>query len=389
MACKNPLILLASYVFTLMVSASAAADSIWDFQPPVTPVAEETLHMHLLVMYIITIIFLGVLSLVIYSILKHRKKNGTQPANFTGPSTRAQIIWSVIPFIAFLYIDYVIIGVPAYSALVAMEDTRTNADMTVKVIGSQWKWQYEYPNEKIKFVSAMSTPPDQIHEGAAKGENYLLEVDNPLVLPVGKKVRILTTATDVIHAWWVPAFGVKRDSIPGYIRETWVKIEKPGTYRGQCAQLCGKDHGYMPIVVEAVSEDKFNQWVAVKQAETAVAEASSSKEWAMADLMKAGEEVYGKICVGCHQANGQGVPGAFPALAGSKLVNAPFLDAGGLLIKDRHLDRVMNGKPGTPMQAYKNSLSDAEIAAVVTFERNSFGNHMGDMVQPSQVKALR
>jgi cytochrome c oxidase subunit 2 len=280
-------------------------------------------------------------------------------------------------------------GIPAVKAIIEMEDTKTRADMVLKVTGMQWKWQYEYPEAGIKFVSTMATPRDQITNAAAKGENYLLEVDKPVVLPVGKKVRILLTSTDVIHTWWVPQFGVKRDAIPGFLRETWVKIEKPGTYRGQCAELCGKDHGFMPVVVHAVSEPEYLAWVEQQKAEAKAAAGGADRAWSRDELMAAGQDLYGKQCAACHQPAGQGLPPTFPALAGSKVVNSPLLTPEGKIIKDSHVDRVMNGKAGTAMQAYRNSLSDIELAAVITFERNAFGNQMGDMIQPAQIKALR
>ena len=378
--------LMALTVFNV---AAAQADWAFNFQTPVTPLAEDTLHVHNQFFVIILALFFVTLGILIYSILNHRKSKGQQPATFTGPTNRLQWLLVISPFVLLFLIDYVVMGIPAYHAAVSMEDTRTGADMVLKVTSSQWKWQYEYPAEGIKFVSALKTTQDQINGKAPKDENYLLEVDNPVVLPVNKKVRILLMSSDVMHSWGVPAFGVKRATVPGFLRETWVKIDKPGAYRGQCAQICGKNHAFMPIVVEAVSEEKYQAWVAQKKTEAAAVSASADKIWAREDLMKHGQEIYEKICIACHQAGGKGLPGAFPALAGSKLVNGPFLDMNGRLIKDGHLDRVMNGKPGTAMQAFKNTLSDTDIAAIVTYERNSFGNSMGDMVQPSQVKALR
>jgi cytochrome c oxidase subunit 2 len=264
--------------------------------------------------------------------------------------------------------------------------------MVLKITGSQWKWQYEFMDgdaQGIKFVSNLKTPDDQLYKGAPKGEHYLLEVDNELVLPTNKKIRVLLTATDVIHNWWVPQFGVARDAIPGFLRETWLEIDKPGIYRGQCKELCGRGHGYMPVVVRAVPEEEFKTWVVAKKDEQQATAASADKVWTKDELMAKGGETYNKVCAVCHQPNGQGLPPAFPALAGSKVVNAAVVDGEGHLIKDHHLDRVMNGKAGTAMQAFKNTLSDAEIASVVTYERNSFGNAMGDIIQPSQVKALR
>ena len=370
-------------ILFLLVSEPACAKSIWDFQEPVTPIARESITASVDFMRIIMGIYVVVFAVFAYSIFKHRKSSGAQPGTFTGPGTRWQWALAISPFLLLIYIDYIWMGIPAFHAIARMEDTRTAAEMVVKVTASQWKWQYEYPEENIRFVSTIATAQDQIHNREAKGEHYLQEVDNPLILPTNKKVRILLTSTDVIHSWWVPSFGVKRDAVPGYLREMWVNIEKPGIYRGQCAQLCGDGHAFMPIVVEAVAETQFNEWVAKKKAEGSAVEAAAGKLWSKEELMSKGEEIYNGICIACHQAGGKGVPGAFPALAGSKIVNGPFLDKGG------HLDRVMNGKPGTAMQAFKNTLSDAEIAAITTYERNSFGNHMGDMVQPSQVRALR
>ncbi|WP_435626734.1 cytochrome c oxidase subunit II [Candidatus Ferrigenium straubiae] len=340
-------------------------------------------------LHIIMGIYVVVFAIFAYSIFKHRKSSGAQPGTFTGPRSKRQWILAIAPFLLLIFIDYVWMGIPAFQAIARMEDTGTAAEMVVKVTASQWKWQYEYPEENIKFVSTIATSQDQIHGRKAKGEHYLQEVDNPLVLPTNRKVRILLTSSDVIHSWWVPSFGVKRDAVPGYLREMWVNIDKPGTYRGQCSQLCGDGHAFMPIVVEAVAEPQFREWLAKKKTEGTTSELAAGKAWSREELMAKGEEVYNRICIACHQAGGKGVPGAFPALAGSKLENGPFLDKEGRLLKDGHLDRVMNGKPGTAMQAFKNTLSDVEIAAIVTYERNSFGNHMGDMVQPSLVKALR
>lgn len=373
----------------LLASTPALADYRWNFPEPVTPIARDTLHIHNEFMSIITAIFVVVFALMIYSMLKHRKSKGYVPAKFTGPTGNIQWFWTLVPFGILLFIDFVIMGIPAFHAVIDMEDTKTKADMVLKVTGMQWKWQYEYPDSGIRFVSTLTTPRDQIENKDTKGENYLLEVDNPVVLPVGKKVRILLTATDVIHTWWVPQFGVKRDAVPGFLRETWVKIEKPGIYRGQCAELCGKDHGFMPVVVQAVPEAEYLAWVEKKKAEMAAAGAGADKAWSKDELMAKGKTVYGSVCTACHQSEGQGLPPTFPALASSKIVNGPLLSPEGKLIPDSHVDRVLNGKANTAMQAFKNTLSDVELAAVITFERNSFGNKKGDMIQPAQIKALR
>lgn len=373
-----------------ITSFAAQAEYAWNFPHPVTPMGLDTLHVHNKFMLIVMAIFVVVLCIMIYSIFNHRKSRDHKPANFTGPGTKSQVFWTLVPFAILLYIDFILMGIPAYHSVVLMEDTKNGADIVIKVTGMQWRWQYEYMDgeaQGVKFVSNLTTPQDQIENKAVKGEHYLLEVDNPLVLPVNKKVRILLTSNDVIHTWWVPAFGSARDAIPGFLRETWVKIEEPGTYRGQCKELCGKGHGFMPVVVEAMPDDKYKEWVAAKKQEISAASAGADKEWSKDDLMKHGEEVYEKNCAVCHQANGQGLPPAFPALAGSKVINGPIFDAGGKLMKDSHLDRVFNGK--NVMPAWKGTLNDVDIAAVVTYERNSFGNSLGDVVQPAQVKALR
>jgi cytochrome c oxidase subunit 2 len=373
----------------LLLSGAAHAEFRFNFPDPVTPIARETLHIHNEFMLVITVLFVVVFAIMIYSMVKHRKSVGHQPAKFTGPTGTVQWFWALVPFAILIFIDFILMGIPAVQAIIEMEDTKTRADMVLKVTGMQWKWQYEYPGTDVKFISTMSTPRDQIANAEAKGENYLLEVDNPVVLPVGKKVRILLTSTDVIHTWWVPQFGVKRDAIPGFLRETWVKIEKPGTYRGQCAELCGKDHGFMPVVVHAVPEPEYLAWLDQKKAEAKAAAGGADRTWSSDELMAAGKEVYAKQCQSCHQDAGQGLPPAFPALAGSKIVAGPLLGKDGKIIKDSHVDRVLNGKTGTAMQAFRNTLSDVELAAVITYERNSFGNKVGDMVQPAQIKALR
>lgn len=382
--------LLAPLIALLALLAPAAhADYAWNFPPPVTPIARDTLEIHNEFMLIITVLFVVVFAIMIYSMARHRKNVGHQPATFSGPNGRLQWFWVLVPFAMLLFIDFVLMGIPAFHAVIEMEDTKTKADMVLKVTGMQWKWQYEYPDSGVKFISTMSTPREQIENKAAKGEHYLLEVDNEIVLPVGKKVRVLLTSTDVIHTWWVPQFGVKRDAIPGFLRETWLKIETPGTYRGQCAELCGKDHGFMPVVVRAVPEPEYLAWVDKKKIEQAAAASGTDRAWSKDELIAKGKETYEKVCTACHQANGQGVPPAFPALSGSKIVLGPLLSPDGKIIADSHVDRVLNGKAGTAMQAFKATLNDVELAAVITYERNAFGNSKGDMIQPAQIKTLR
>ena len=351
----------------------AAAEYGLNLRPGVTSIAQNAYSLHMLILWICVAIGVVVFGAMFYSIINHRKSKGAVAAQFH-ESTTVEIIWTVIPFL-------ILIGmaIPATKALIAMEDTR-NSDISIKVTGYQWKWQYEYLGENVSFFSTLSTPKDEIFNHAEKNPNYLLEVDNPVVVPVGKKVRLSITANDVIHAWWVPDLGMKKDAIPGFINEMWFNIDKPGTYRGQCAELCGKDHGFMPIVVVAKEQADYDKWLAEQKQAATAASADSDRVFSKDELMARGEKVYAANCAACHQANGEGVPGAFPAIKGGVLSTGPV--AG-------HLDRVMNGKAGTAMAAFAGQLNDADIAAVVTYERNSWGNNMGDVVQPTDVKAAR
>jgi cytochrome c oxidase subunit II len=374
----------------MLTSLSAFADYSWNFPEPATPMALDTLHVHNKFMLITTVIFFSVLAIMIYSIIKHRKSKGFKAVADKAPSTAVEIFWTLIPFAILLLIDFVIMGIPAYHSVIMMEDTRDKANMVIKITGSQWRWQYEYLDGEakgIKFVSNLSTPKEQTDKGftGQKDEHYLLEVDNPLVLPVGAKVRILMTSADVLHNWWVPQFGSSRVAVPGFIRETWVQVEKPGTYRGQCKELCGKGHGYMPVVVNAISTEEFKTWADTKKVE--LAKASDIKEMTKDELVTEGKKVYEKNCAVCHQITGAGLPPAFPALAGSKIANGPIFGADGKYLPNSHLDRVLNGK--NVMPSWKAVLNDNEIAEVITYERNSFGNTAGDILQPAQVKAAR
>ncbi len=357
--------------------APVPANAAWglNLPTPVSPIGREILELHNLIMLICLIIFIVVFGFMFYSIYAHRKSTGREAATFAH-STKAEVVWTVIPFI-------ILIGmaIPSTATLINMEDT-SKSDLTIKVTGYQWKWQYEYLDHDVSFYSSLATPREQIVGLQPKGEHYLLEVDNPLVIPTNRKIRLLVTANDVIHAWWVPKFGAKKDAIPGYINELWTKVETPGTYRGQCAELCGKDHGFMPIVVEAKSPEEFDAWLAGRKQGSSLEHAAATaaaKQWSESELMARGEEVYAH-CAACHGVDGKGLPGAFPAIAGSAVATGPVED---------HLTLVMDGKPGTAMQGFKGQLSDIEIAAVVTYQRNAFGNKAGDTVQPSQVQSLR
>jgi cytochrome c oxidase subunit 2 len=340
----------------------------------VTSLSRAAYDLHMLIFWICVVIGLLVFGAMFYSIYHHRKSKGAVPAQFH-ESTTVEIVWTVIPML-------ILVGmaIPATRALIAMEDT-SNADMTITVTGYQWKWKYDYLDEGISFYSSLSTPRQQIANDEDKGENYLLEVDNPVVVPVGKKIRFLTTAADVIHAWWVPDLGWKRDAIPGFINESWATIEKPGVYRGQCAELCGKDHGFMPVVVIAKTEDEYQAWLAEQQAAAGEAAASADREWTLAELMEKGESVYNTNCAACHQPTGEGMGDMFPALKGSAAATSDPVEA--------HVATVMDGRPGTAMAAFGAQLDDVDLAAVVTYTRNAWGNDTGQMVQPSQIKAQR
>ena len=361
--------------------AIASAAYQMSLQPPVTRIAGEIYELHTLMMIIIVIVFLLVFSVMFYSIFKHRKSVGAKAAQFH-ESTTVEIIWTVIPFVILVGMAW-----PATKTVLSLKDT-SNPDITIKATGHQWKWGYDYikgEGEGISFLSALSTPQDQIRNGAPKGENYLLEVDNAVVVPVGKKVRILTTANDVIHAWSVPAFGVKQDAIPGFVRDTWFKADKEGTYRGQCSELCGKEHGFMPIVVNVVSAEKYTAWVGEQKKLLAAAADDPSKTWDVAELKTRGEKVFNDNCAACHQANGAGVPNAFPSLVNSKLV---------LGTKADQIALVLNGRKGqftaTSVMPPQNVLSDVDIAAAITYSRNAWGNKAKeDMVLPAEVKAAR
>jgi cytochrome c oxidase subunit 2 len=357
---------------------SNAASAAWELnlQLPVTALARRVYDLHTLLTWVIFIIFIGVFAVVTWSIIFHRKSIGHKAADFHD-NTAVEIAWTIVPTLILIAIAF-----PATSALVEMRDT-SQPDLTIKATGYQWKWGYEYVTGDaagVKFMSVMSTPREQIENKAAKGENYLLEVDHPLVVPVGKKVRMLLTATDVIHNWSVPAFAVKTDAVPGFLRDTWFRAEKEGTYRGQCSELCGKDHGFMPVVVEVVSAEKYAAWVAEQKQAMAASADDPAKVWKMDELMARGEKVYAANCAACHQPNGAGLPPAFPALDGSKIAKGP---------KGAHIDIVLKGKPGTAMAAYAAQLTDTEIAAVIAYERNAWSNKLGDLVQPAEVKALR
>ena len=356
-----------------MISGAVWASYQLNMREPQSALAKDVYDLHTLINLVCLGIFIVVFGAMFYSIWKHRKAAGHKAEHFH-ENTTVEIIWTIIPFFILIGMAY-----PATKTVLAMKDT-SNPDMTIKVTGYQWKWEYDYLKDGVKFFSTLSTPREQIENKDAKGEHYLLEVDQPLVVPVGKKVRVLITAGDVIHSWWVPELAVKQDAIPGFIRDAWFKSETTGTFRGQCVELCGKDHAFMPIVVNVVTQEEYDAWLASRKQGASAAAADNTKTFTMQELMARGEKVYTANCAACHQANGMGVPGAFKPINGSPTATGPIAE---------HIKTVINGRPGTAMAAFGNQLSDADIAAVITYQRNSWDNKVGDMAQPAQVAGLK
>jgi cytochrome c oxidase subunit 2 len=360
-----------------LAAPAVFAEYALNFQKPVTPVAHKILELHNMILLICVIIFVIVFGVMFYSIFAHRKSRGYKPAKFHDNAT-LEVVWTVIPFLIL-----VSMAIPSTATLLEMSDT-SKSDLTIKITGYQWKWKYDYPDQDVSFFSTLATPRDQIENKATKGEHYLLEVDNPIVVPVGKKVRFLVTANDVIHSWWVPQLGVKKDAIPGFINEFWTRADEVGTFRGQCAELCGKDHGFMPIVVSAVSPEDFTKWIAMQKDKVVAESASGAKTWSKDELMEKGKKAYAATCAACHGPEGKGIPGVFPALEGSKVATGPV---------EEHIKTVLHGRAtgkfSAQMPAFAAQLSDTDVAAIITFERNALGNKADDVVQPSQVKALR
>ncbi|WP_455920962.1 cytochrome c oxidase subunit II [Pseudomonas putida] len=368
---RHPQVWMGLALWPIFTPAHAAWTT--NMAPGVTYISNQVFDLHMTIFWICVVIGIVVFGVMLWSMVIHRRSTGQVAAHFH-ESTKVEILWTVLPLVIL-----VVMAVPATRTLIRMYDT-SEPDLDIQITGYQWKWHYKYLGQDVEFFSNLATPQEQIHNQAPKDEHYLLEVDNPLVLPVGKKIRFLVTGADVIHSWWVPAFAVKRDAIPGFINEAWTRIDKPGIYRGQCSELCGKDHGFMPIVVEAKTQADFDTWMGERKAEAAKLKELTSKEWTLQELVERGDKVYHTTCVACHQAEGQGLPPMFPSLKGSPIATGP---------KEAHLNRVFFGKPGTAMAAFGKQLSEVDIAAVVTYERNAWGNNKGDMVTPKDVLALK
>ena len=352
-----------------------AQDPKYNMPRGVTDISHQVYDLHMIIFYICCAIALVVFALMFWSILHHRKSKGVQPAQFHG-SLKVEIIWTAIPVLILIAM-----AIPASKTLIAMEDT-SEADLTVLVTGSQWKWHYKYLEYPIEFYSLLATPRDEINNLATKNDLYLRDVDKPLVLPTGKKIRFLVTSDDVIHSWWVHDFAIKKDANPGFINETWTKVDKPGIYRGQCAELCGKDHAFMPVVVDVRSPEDFDRWVAeqLELQERLKAEEAARGMMDMQELMTLGQKMYEVHCAACHQVSGEGIAGAIPGLKGS-LITTTDIPA--------HIRIVVDGKAGTAMQAYGKQLSNSELAAVITYERNAWGNNTGELVQAADIAAIK
>ncbi|MEO7742842.1 MAG: cytochrome c oxidase subunit II [Usitatibacter sp.] len=376
-------------LLALCSSVAAFADYAVDILPPASPMAQDAYDLHWGILWVCVVIFFIVFGVMFWSIYAHRRSKGAKAAQFH-ENTTIEIIWTVVPLVVLVAMAW-----PATRTMLEMKDA-SGSDMTIKVTALQWRWEYEYLQDGVRFISNLSTPRNQIDEreqqGAKKNEHYLLEVDRPVVVPVNKKVRLLITSQDVIHGWYVPQLGVNQYGIPGFIKDAWFTATKVGTLRGQCSQICGKEHAYMPIVVEVKSEADYAKWVQAEKAKMpppapaaaapapagAAPAADPDKKWTAGELRAQGEKVYAASCAACHQATGKGLPPAFPALAGSKVATGP---------KPAHIGMVLKGKPGTAMASFAQ-LSDADIAAVITYERTAWGNNAGE-VMPAEVAAAR
>ena len=362
-----------SYIIGIL-STNTLADYTLNMTKGVTSISREIYNLHMMVFWVCVAIAIIVFGVMFYSIFAHRKSKGVKASNFH-ESTLVEITWTLIPIVIL-----VVMAIPASLALINLENTE-KADMVVKITGHQWKWQYDYPQEDISFISNLKQSskdaiafPDKV-----KPENYLLEVDNRLVLPIDTRIRFLITSSDVIHSWWVPALGVKQDANPGFINDAWAQIDKIGIYRGQCAELCGKNHGFMPVVIEAVTKEDYKSWVNKQKEITEIAVESAKKIWTPDDLIAQGEKIYNTNCSACHGLNGIATIPVFPNMKNSKVANSDITN---------HINIVLNGKAGTAMAAYKKLLNDVDLAAVISYERNAFDNN-GGIVQPADIKSAR
>ena len=364
--------------FWLLLAAPGYTGNEINMPRGVTAQSQLSYDLHMIILWICVVIGIIVFSAMFYSIVAHRKSKGYEASQFTH-STKAEIVWTIIPVLIL-----VVMAVPATTALVHME-VAPETEMTIKITGFQWRWKYEYMEDDIRFISSLHSDSNAARRLASGAnpesvENYLREVDNPLVLPTNTKIKFLITADDVIHSWWVPSLGWKRDAVPGFINEAWTEILEPGVYRGQCAELCGKDHGFMPIVLNVLPRDEYETWAEGQRRRMAHEEADTQRLWTRDELMAAGETVYASQCATCHQADGQGLAPAFPALAGSEVSQGPL---------DENINIVLHGREGTAMQAWGTMLSDSDIAAALTYTRNAFGNETGDVVQPQTIAKIK
>ncbi len=363
--------------FALWIFSHRAFAVVLDMRAGVTEMSQRIQALHHISLWVCIVVGIVVFGAMFYSMFAHRRSKHPTPADFH-ESLTVEIIWTVIPVLILI-----VMAVPATQVLREIEDN-SDADLTVLITASQWKWHYQYVEADIGFYSNLATPQAQIDNLEPKGEHYLLEVDNPLVLPTNKKIRFLTASNDVIHSWWVPDFAVKQDAVPGFINEAWTRVPQPGVYRGQCTELCGKDHAFMPIVVDVRPTEEFDAWIEDQRlamllsGEQAVAD--REKEWTIEELVPMGEGVFVEHCATCHERDGQGQGSKYPALAGSEIATGEIED---------HLNRVMNGKVDTEMQAWAPQLSDLEIAAVMTYERNAWSNNTGQIIQPMTVYTAR
>ena len=364
--------------FWLLLAAPGYTGNEINMTRGVTSQSMINYQLHMVILWICVVIGIIVFSAMFISIVLHRKSRGHEAAQFTH-SAKAEIVWTIIPVLIL-----VVMAVPATTALVNME-VAPETEMTIKITGFQWRWKYEYVEDDIQFISSLHADSNAARRLSSGRdplgvENYLLEVDKPLVLPANTKIKFLITADDVIHSWWVPALGWKRDAVPGFINEAWTEIMEPGVYRGQCAELCGKDHGFMPIVLNVLPKAEYKAWAQKQRQDMAHEKAEIERLWTRNELMELGEHVYATQCAACHQADGQGLAPAFPALAGSDIATGPVND---------NIEIVLHGREGTAMQAWGNMLSESDIAAALTYTRNAFGNETGDVVQPQTIARIK